>query len=341
MSELEEKARLELLRALRDSDGSLSSSEASRRLAGIGMEMSPRTVRLYLQRLQDEGLVEEARRGRSGGRRITPLGQDEIDKAGMVDRLGFIVARIEQLSYNMTYHPHLQPDGTVILNLTIVDQAQALHALREMTAVFNAGLSMGEYVGLFPEGETAAGVMIPDGAFGIATICSVTLNGIFLRSGIPVVSEFGAMLEMRQGRPFRFTELITYAGTTLDPLEIFIKAGLSKVHSAAISGSGQIGASFRQFPADALENVRKLTEDLRERGLNGIISLGEPGQSLLDFPVHQGRAALVVGGGLNPAAAVEEAGIPTRSLALTSLCPVTELVHYKQMQEKAAAMLRP
>ncbi len=339
MSEIGKKSKQQILRILRDSGAGGSSREVCRQLAGMGVELSPRTVRLYLQELEDEGLVAAARRGRSGGRNITSRGIEEIENAGTVERLGFIVARIEQLSYRMTYHPRLAPDGTVILNLTIVDVAQAVHALREMSAVFQAGLGMGEYVGLFSEGEKVSGTVIPAGCFGIGTVCSVTLNGILLRSGVPVSSEFGAVLELREGRPFRFTELITYSGTTLDPLEIFIKAGLSKVHAAAISGNGLIGASFRQFPADAMETVQEVRNDLQSRGLDGILCFGRAGDSLLDFPVHEGRIALVVGGGLNPAAAVEEAGIPTRSRALTALFPVADLIHYREMQERALAIL--
>jgi hypothetical protein len=53
--------------------------------------------------------------------------------------------------------------------------------------------------------------------------------------------------------------------------------------------------------------------------------MGEPSRPLLDIPVRQGRAGLVVVAGLNPLAAVQEAGIPTENRALARLCEVSAL----------------
>ncbi len=130
MSEFENKVKLEILRILRDQEVEISSHDATRHLAASGFDLSPRTVRLYLQHLEDAGLVAQARRGRTGGRSITPQGIVEIEDARVVDRIGFIVAKIDQMAYQMTYHPRSNPKGTVILNLTVVDTAQAIHALR-------------------------------------------------------------------------------------------------------------------------------------------------------------------------------------------------------------------
>ncbi len=340
MSAIEKQAKQDLLKILHRQAGSVSSGEATRQLTAAGFRLSPRTVRLYLQRLQDEGLVERARRGRGGGRGLTPRGVAEIEAAGGVGRLGFMVAKIERMAYRMTYHPRTNPQGTVILNVTLVEEAAAVHALREMAVVLQAGLGTGDLVGLFPAGTCLPGCTVPARCFGIGTVCSVTFNGVLMQAGIPVASEFGAVLELRDREPWRFTDLVAYSGTTLDPLEIFIKAGLTQVHAAAITGNGRIGASFRQFPAEAQTRVEEIRQELREAGLDGVIGFGQAGRPFLEFPVHEGRTAVLVAGGLNPAAAVEEAGIETRSSALAVLCPASRLIHYRDMQARAFDLMR-
>ena len=70
-----------------------------------------------------------------------------------------------------------------------------------------------------------------------------------------------------------------------------------------------------------MEAIRKL-DDL---GLNGVLTVGLPGTPLLDIPVSQGRAGLIVAAGLNPIAAVEEQGIPTENHAMETLCRFEEL----------------
>jgi len=339
MNKLEDKAKTAILRLLREHSGPVSSSRVSSLLQAREIDLSPRTVRLYMEHLEQAGFLAPARRGRSGGRMITEQGLAELEKRGVVERLGFIGARMDRLAFEMTYHPRFTPEGTVIMNLTLVDEAEAVHATREMMPVFQAGLGMGEYVGLFPSGAKTDSGPVPAGKFAIGTVCSVTLNGILLKEGIPIVSDFGAVLEFRNGQPCRFTDLIVYSGTSLDPLEVFIKARLTRAHQAAITGDGRIGVSFRQFPAAALERVVESRRLVRDAGLDGIIRIGNNGCPLLEFPVHNDRIAMLVAGGLNPAAAIEEAGISIRSRALATLYPAGELIHYRKMQKRASAML--
>ena len=69
------------------------------------------------------------------------------------------------------------------------------------------------------EGEKLGDVVIPGGMVGFATVCSVTINGVLLKSGVPTESKFGGVLEVRDSKPRRFVAIINYGGTTLDPSE--------------------------------------------------------------------------------------------------------------------------
>jgi hypothetical protein len=252
-------------------------------------------------------------------------GIEELRNSRITERVGFTAARVDSLSWRMKFDLE-SSSGTIVLNVTTIDAASLPKALEEMAPVFRAHLGMGQYLAVAGPGESLGDFKVPAGKVGIGTVCSVTLNGVLLRKGIPTVSRFGGVLEVANGRPVRFTDVIYYDGTTLDPLEVFIKGGLTSVREAARTGRGRIGASFREVPTEAIHDVEEITQKLDRIGLNGVFLVGRPNQPLLDFPVHHGRTAIIVTGGLNPVAAIEESGIETTSVALSSLLEFDRLV---------------
>ena len=54
-----------------------------------------------------------------------------------------------------------------------------------MRTVFAAGLSMGSRVKIVEPGGRLGKHQLPKDAFGVATICSFAMNGVFLDAGIP------------------------------------------------------------------------------------------------------------------------------------------------------------
>ena len=201
-----------------------------------------------------------------------------------------------------------------------------------MRPVFEKNLGMGQYLIVASGGGKIGDFEIPKGKVAIGTICSVIINGILIHGGIPVTSKFGGLLEIYQGTPYRFTEIIHYDGSSLDPLEIFIKGKMTNVTGAVQKGIGHIGASFREIPSAAIPQVRKLVKQLEAIGLGAIIAVGKPNQPLLDIPVGEGRAGIIVAGGLNPMAAVEESGIPTENLAMGALLDFSELIPFNDLK---------
>ncbi len=322
--------RLAILRVLHDTDGLLGSGAIAEAISVWGFEMSPRTIRLHLHEMEQEGLVIHAKQGRNGGRRITDRGVEELRNSRVTERVGFTAARVDALSWKMRFDLE-SSSGTIVLNVTTIDERNVSRALEEMAPVFRARLGMGRHLTVSASGESLGDFKVPEGKVAIGTVCSVTLNGVLLRKGIPTVSRFGGVLEVANGRPVRFTDVIYYDGTTLDPLEVFIKGGLTSVREAARTGHGRIGASFREVPTEAIHEVEEITRELDRIGLNGVFLIGRPNQPLLDFPVHHGRTGMVVTGGLNPVAAIEESGIETTSVALASLLEFGDLVYYENL----------
>jgi len=310
-----------VLRVLDEAGRPLGSTRIARALRAAGFDLEQRMVRNYLAVMDAEGLTVNLGRP---GRRLTARGRKELAAAGAIDKVGFIDARGEELAYKMTFDPRRRR-GTVILNLSAVPRDQLQEACRVIAPVLESRLGMGRFGIIDPAGTVAAGLATSDGGAVIGTVCALTLNGLLAVAGVPVVSRFGGLLEIRDGEPYRFTHIIRYDGTTLDPIEIFIKAGMTSVRAAAAGGSGVIGASFREVPAIALPGVHKVIRQMDEAGLGGMVVVGKPSRPLADIPVDRGRAGLIVAAGLNPIAAVQEAGIPTQNRAMARLCEFQDL----------------
>jgi HTH-type transcriptional regulator, global nitrogen regulator NrpRI len=332
LKDINPKQKVAILRVLRDAHEPIGSAIIAEELKNYGFELSGRSIRLYLQKMEEEGLVTSARRGRDGGRTITNMGQEEIHDALVTDRVGFLASKVDELAYQVTLDPEKRT-GKIVLNLTLLSKHALSSAVKCMIPIFDAGMGMGEYVYIANEGEYVGDFMIPKDKVGIGTVCSVTFNGVLLSSGIPASSLFGGVLEIDNKTPIRFTDVIHYAGTSLDPLEIFIKGKLTSVRDVALTGHGRIGASFRDIPTTTLPQVKKIRQQMQDLKMDGILVMGKPHHSLLGFPVEEGRTAFIVTGGLNPTAAIEESGIHTSNHALCTMFDFENLIHYQDMEK--------
>jgi len=324
-----------ILRVLDDASGPLGGERVAERLRLSGIDLSERTVRNYLTRADGLGWTENLGRR---GRRLTAEGKREIQGALVIDKVGFVAARVDALAYQMKFDLAAR-QGKVIMNISTIAQKDAAAALPILVRVFSANLGMGRFVAVGKPGERIGSFQVPLGRFAIGTVCSVSINGIFLHANISTTSRFGALLELEDGRPLRFNEIISYEGSSLDPLEIFIRGYMTSVAEAAETGSGIIGVSFREVPAVALPEVRRLAALSEAVGIGGLLAVGSPNQPLLDVPVPQGRAGLIVAGGLNPVAAMVESAIPTTSVAMSTLCDFDDLIEYSELRANPARFL--
>lgn len=300
-------------------------------LQGWGVPLSERSIRLYLLEMDRAGLtrLESRRRGRV----LTDKGRAEIGTGDAIERMGFISGRIDEMNYRMGFSLR-QARGTLVVNATLLAARDETAALDVVRPVFAARLGMGSRLAVLRAGavwDAARAAVVPPGQVAIVTVCSVTLNGILLKEGIPVTSRFGGLLEFRNRTPARFVELLAYGGTTQDPLDLFIRARMTRVRECVESGQGIVGASFREFPSVALPDVLRIRESLRLLGLDGILAVGMPNQPLYGIPVGEGRTGLVVLGGLNPAAAIEEAGLPSENRSLAGLMDYKQLPEYRHL----------
>lgn len=300
-------------------------------LRGWGVELSERSIRLYLLELDQEGFTQL--QSRRTGRVLTARGTAEVEKGAVLERMGFVAGQIDDLNYRMGFNLRAGA-GTLVVNTTLLAAREETAALDVVRPIFAARLTMGSRLLVLRAGATydvARAAVVPRGKIAMVTICSVSLNGILLKEGVPVTSRFGGLLEYRDRLPVRFVELLAYGGTTQDPMELFIRAKMTSVRQCESSGNGLVGASFREFPSVALPVVLKIRDQLRLLGLDGIVAIGVPNQPLYGIPVGEGRTGLVVLGGLNPAAAMVEAGGASESRSLAGLLEYRQFPEFRNL----------
>jgi repressor of nif and glnA expression len=172
---------------------------------------------------------------------------------------------------------------------------------------------------------------VPRGKIGLATVCSVVINGVLLKAGVPTEYSFGGTLEVRNSKPRRFVAIISYAGSSLDPSEQFIRAKMTSVNQAAKTGNGRILGVFRTIPAPAREVFEKKTAMLKEVGIDGVCAVGKTSEPVCQIPVALNRIGIIQLGGLNPVAAAVEAGIDIENMAESGMLDFQQLTSIRKL----------
>ena len=241
-----------------------------------------------------------------------------------VYRLQFMSSKIRDLMYRTTFNPK-KMDGDIILNLSIINKKDLDDVLKIFNMVISSGLSVTPYVKIISEGESIGDLTIEKGKVAIGTVCSLTIDGVLLKAGIPVNPKLGGVVQIRNGGPVRFTDVLTYVSTTVDPLEILMSQGITSVSEMLRTGSGKILANLREVPMIAREAIEICLSDLLDAEFSGILEVGEPNKRVLDVPIERDHLGIVVIGGTNPMAVAQEYGISIDTSAMSSLISFKEM----------------
>lgn len=325
-----EEIRQLILGLLAENGTALGSVQITGQLLEKGHTISERSVRLYLKQFDSEGLtISHGKRGRL----ITDKGRTEVKGTQLMSRVGYMSTKIDTMTYRMDFDLALRR-GAVVVNTAIVGREILLSRMGNINQVFDQGYAMGTLVSLLEPGERIGDILVPQGAVGFCTVCSVTLNGVLLKHGIPTRSIFGGLLELENGKPTRFSELINYDGTSIDPLQLFIRSRQTDYMGAIANGNGRIGAGYREIPEDSYELALSLAAKLEAIGLGAFMKIGRPSQDVFNIPVKEGSCGIVVIGGLNPVAILEETGAEVSHTALSGLMEFNRLFPYQELKDR-------
>jgi len=317
-----ERKTIAILKVLSESSEALGSIAISRELERHGVFLSERAVRYHLRMTDERGYTEPLGRD---GRTITSAGLEELRLALAPEQVGFIIEKLQLLAFRTTFDP-LAKTGLVPINTSLFRSDEFSDALKAMRPAFDNGLCASRLVHVAREGERLGTRIIPRGFVGLGTVCGVVVNGVLLKSSVPIESRFGGVLELRNGKPRRFVAIIRYDGTSLDPSEQYIRAHMTDVAGAANGGDGRILANFREILAPSRAVVEQRVQELRAAGMNAVLLLGNTSEPVCQIEVGLNRVGMVLLGGLNPVAAAAEAGFTVENNAESGLVDYGSLV---------------
>lgn len=322
-----ERKSLSILRILSERREPLGARVIARKLKDYGVDLTERAVRYHLKLMDERGLTRLVGRN---GRLVTPQGIEELKSALVQDKVGLAITKIELLAFRTDFNWKTRT-GSVPVNVSFYPEEKLAKALAVMTPIFKSGLCAGNRVGIAKGGEKIGELTVPENRIGLATVCSIVINGALLKAGVPMDSRFGGILQIRNHRPMRFVELIHYAGSSLDPSEVFIRGKMTSVTLAAKHGNGKILANFREIPAVCRPVAEEVMAGLKSAGLGELLLMGNTSTPVCEIPVQPNKVGMILIGGMNPVAAAEEAGVAAENRAMSTLLPYEDLIRFEDV----------
>ncbi|NLV28014.1 MAG: DUF128 domain-containing protein, partial [Methanomicrobiales archaeon] len=227
----------------------------------------------------------------------------------MSESLRFVSHLIEDYAMQVTFNPS-EGTGSVVYDLSLVHAADLEHIVSVFRATCEAGVSPSGLIRILNEGETIDGISIPKNHCGIITLCSTTLDGLLLQRGIPFNPIGGGVIEVADNIPKRFTHLIKYENTTINPLQVLVSQEITSITQVMKTGNGSLLGNIRECHMEAEKQVEEVLEELTEGYFTGILDLGLPNTPCLGVAVDPQYMGLVALGGTNWMAALREEGTP-------------------------------
>ena len=216
---------------------------------------------------------------------------------------------IQQVNFNVE-----KRKGDIIANVSYIKRNDIDTALEIMEDTYN---SNPKYINPYYK---LVDHPTDDSKVGIATICSLSIDGLLINNGIMSNPIYGGLLELTE--PPLFIDLISYNGTTVDPHKIFLSKNMTAISTNI--GTKKILASFKEVPYIAREYAVHLLDILKNTGFS-IYKIGKPREVTYNAKADNYNFGIVAGSGLNTIGAIKEKGIDIDVKAIEKLIPFEEM----------------
>ncbi|MEN6442234.1 MAG: DUF128 domain-containing protein [Methanoregula sp.] len=248
----------------------------------------------------------------------------------MTTRLKFVNHSIEDYAMQVTFDP-VKGTGKVVYNLSLVKNEDFEYAVSILKDAIKTGVSVSGMVKFFRSGEKVSGFIVPQDCTAICTICSITFDGLLIKRGIPVNPIGGGVVEIENRTPIRFTHMIRYEYTTIDPLQVLISQKITSVNNVMRKGSGTLLANIREFHMEAEPLVGMVLDELADSSITGILEVGMPNVPLLGVLVSPQYVGIAAVGGTNPMAAIREGGRWVNTQAMKGMMDISEMEEIRDL----------
>ena len=228
-------------------------------------------------------------------------------------KLSFLLSKswnlIQQVNFDVE-----KRKGNIIANISYISNDELDRSIEIMEETYNSNPKfINPYYKLLkhPTDENKT---------GIATICSLSIDGMLIDNGIMSTPQYGGLLELTE--PPLFIHLISYNGTTIDPHKIFLSKNMTSITSE--SGPKKILASLKEIPYIARDYSVELLDTLNKIGFS-IYKIGKPRELTYNAKVDNYNFGVVAGSGLNSIGAIKEKGIDVEVKAIEKLIPFEKM----------------
>ncbi len=204
--------------------------------------------------------------------------------------------------------------GDIISNVSYIDKDNLDSALGIMEDTYN---SNPKYINPYYQ---LLNHPTDDDKVGIATICSLSIDGILIDNGIMSNPKYGGLIELTE--PPLFIDLISYNGSTEDPHKIFLAKNMTSITQA--DGPNKILASFKEIPHISRDYAVHLLEILKNIGFS-IYKIGKPREVTYNAKADNYNFGVVTGSGLNTIGALKENGMDVEVKAIEKLIPFEKM----------------
>ena len=228
-------------------------------------------------------------------------------------KLPFMLSKSWNLIQQVNFDVEKQK-GDILANVSYIRKDDLDESLAIMEATYNDNA---RYIN--PYYKLTEHPTDPD-KVGIATICSLSIDGILINNGIMSTPKYSGLLELTE--PPLFIELISYNGTTLDPHKIFLSKGMTSITGE--SSPKKILASVKEIPYITREYAVQILNILNNIGFS-IYKIGKPREVVYNSKVDNYNFGVITGGGLNSVGAVKEKGIDIEIKASEKLIPFEKM----------------
>jgi repressor of nif and glnA expression len=228
-------------------------------------------------------------------------------------KLTFLLSKSWNLIQQVDFDIEKQK-GEIIANVSYVARDDLDSALSVMEDTYNRNPKyINPYYKLTAHPDDADKV-------GIATICSLSIDGILINNGIMSNPKYSGLLELTE--PPLFIDMISYNGTTLDPHKIFLSKNMTSI--SAVDGPSKILASVKEIPYITRDYAVQILDILNNIGFS-IYKIGKPREVVYNSKVDNYNFGVITGGGLNSIGAVKEKGIDIEVKAREKLIPFEKM----------------
>jgi repressor of nif and glnA expression len=109
---------------------------------------------------------------------------------------------------------------------------------------------------------------------------------------------------------------------------------MTTVQSTIQTGDGMILANFREIPSICHTLMQDILRKMKASGIHGVFVTGEVSEPVCEIPVDMNKMGVILAGGLNPVACVQEAGIIAESRAMSAVMNYRDLTPFLEINNK-------